>query len=244
MVQDSTPGANAHGANPKEGTGPRSGLAFRGVRGTIRGMETSWLSQVNLVDLFAVAYLFYGMIRGFMRGLSGELARVISMVAVFLLGWHFYEVVGQKVMEGTRLGEQAAQLTGFLLILVGAGIGTVLIRWILRNLMEFKFKEPLERVGGGVGGLVRSGAWVALIIIAATLSPSEYLNRKFSAESRLGALVSQHLIPAYQRLAEERPELGLPVIQDGERPATLEEKAENEDRAEEAEEPVTRGDEE
>ena len=154
-------------------------------------METTWIHEVNLVDLLAVIYLIFGMIRGFMRGLSGELARVISMVAVFVLGWQFYELAGQKVMEvATRLDEQTAQLVGFLLILVGAGIGTVLIRWILRNLMEFTFKEPLEKVGGVVAGLVRSGAWVALILIAGILSPSAYLNRTFGEESRLGSLTS------------------------------------------------------
>jgi len=194
-------------------------LAFPVGGGTIRGMQQQWIEQLNLIDLACAIFLLFGIIRGYLRGLSGELARVISMVVVLFLGWQFYAPLGAKLMEITRLDEHESQLAGFLSILVGAGIVMVFLRWILKNLMDFTFKGPLEKVGGMAAGFVRTGIWVTMVVVAATLSPSDYLNRKFSEESQIGSLVIQYLVPAYQRLAVEHPDLGLPTIPDVEVPA-------------------------
>jgi hypothetical protein len=67
-------------------------------------------------------------------------------------------------------------------------------------------------------GFVRSGIWVALVVVAATLSPSEYLARAFGEESRIGSLIVQYLVPAYQQLVVDHPDLRLPAIPDVELP--------------------------
>lgn len=170
------------------------------------------MTEMNLIDLAVAVYLIFGMIRGFLRGLSGELARVVSMVVVLALGWQFYRPLGAKLVEITRLGEGVAQWAAFLLIVVVAGVAAILLRWILRNLVEFSFKGAIEKVGGMAAGVVRSGIWVVLAVVAATLSPSEYLGRVFGQESRIGSLIVRSLIPAYQRLASDYPELQLPAI--------------------------------
>ena len=178
-------------------------------------MDAIDFSQLNLIDLIAGIYLIFSIFRGFKRGLSGELARLVSIAVILISGWQFYEPLGQKIGEVTRLTDSESRLTGFILTLVAAGLVMVLLRWILKNMMEFTFKGNIERIGGMIAGFLRSLAIVTAIVMAASLSPSAYLAQTFSEDSRIGSLITQYVVPAYQYITEEKPELGLPPLPGG-----------------------------
>ena len=174
--------------------------------------DPSFLDTINYVDIVAGMCLVFGMVVGFRRGLSGELARLISLGVAVVAGWQLYEPLGNRIVEFTRLSERGSFLVGFLLSFVAFLLLAVLVRWGLKHLMEFSFKGPLEKVGGAVAGFLRCFALVSAVILAAALSPIGYLERAFGEESRIGRVVTHVLLPAYQRVSETRPDLGLPAL--------------------------------
>ena len=165
----------------------------------------------NLVDVVAGAYLLWGLVRGLRRGLSRELARLITMVVAVGAGWKLYRPLGEKIGEVTRLTAEGSALMGFALTLLVAGGAMVGLRWILRNLAEFKFKGWLERAGGAVAGLLRCGLVAGAVIALCSLCPIGPVRRAFGEASVLGSAITTHLLPAYTALAEDHPELDLPV---------------------------------
>ena len=178
-------------------------------------MDAIDFSQLNLIDIAAGIYLLFGVFRGFKRGLSGELARLVSIAVILIAGWQLYEPLGQKIGEITRLTDNESRLAGFVLSLVAAGLVMVLLRWVLKNMMEFAFKGNIERIGGMIAGFLRTLAIVTAIVVAASLSPSAYLAQKFSEDSRIGSLITRYVVPTYQLITEENPELGLPKLPGG-----------------------------
>jgi uncharacterized membrane protein required for colicin V production len=114
-----------------------------------------------------------GLIRGVMKGLSRELAGVISTAAALFAGWRLFDPVGAYLAGSTRLQDHGARMLAFLLVLVAAYLLMRVLRLILRSIMEFSFKGNIERVGGGIAGLLRVSALVAAVILAMALSPYE-----------------------------------------------------------------------
>ena len=194
---------------PSSPLAEQNGREFKQARGP---MDTIDFSQLNLIDVVAGIYLLFGVFRGFKRGLSGELARLVSIAVILLAGWQCYEPLGQKIGEITRLTDHESRLAGFMLSLVAAALVMVLLRWILKNMMEFAFKGNIERIGGMIAGFLRSLAIVTAIVVAASLSSSAYLAQKFSEDSRIGSVITQYVLPAYQRITEEQPQFGLPQL--------------------------------
>jgi uncharacterized membrane protein required for colicin V production len=166
----------------------------------------------NAVDVGALVILLFGVWRGFRRGLSGELARLISLAVVMLVGWHAHEPLGEIVAGATRLSPEQSRLAAFLVAILAAGLCMFVLRLVLRQIMEFKFKNPLETVGGMVAGFLRSFILVALIVVAAGLTPILYFQRVFAEESLIGSAIVGYVVPVYRQVAEENPELGLPSL--------------------------------
>jgi len=171
-------------------------------------------ASFNVVDIVALVFVGYGMVRGWMRGLSGELARLIGLGTAVVAGWLFYLPFSDRIAEFTRLSLKASGLTAFVLLFLVAGFGMVLVRWCLRNIAEFKFKPPFEQIGGLVAGALRCLCILVTIILVATLSPSGFLQRTFGEESAIGRGVTKVLLPAYNQIAEDHPQLDLPKVDD------------------------------
>lgn len=189
--------------------------------------------QFNLLDIFAAVYLLFGLLRGLKRGLSGELARLASMAFILFAGWRMYVPLGEKIAEVTRLTDEQSLLAGFALTILAAGVSMILLRLVLKNILEFTFKGKLEKIGGMVAGFLRSSVLIALIVIPLGLSPIPYLQRTVAEESLVGSTIIHYLVPVYQQVAEDNPDLGLPDIPGA--PETEEEPEEEPEPGEERE---------
>jgi uncharacterized membrane protein required for colicin V production len=177
-------------------------------------METGWasLGALNVVDVVAMAFAAWGAIRGFRRGLSGELARLLGIGVALVAGWRLSLPLGERAEQLTRLSVHGSRVAGFVVAFAGAWLAAVALRWILRNLMEFTFKDPLEHVGGAVAGLLRFGGIASALVLAGGLCPVGAVRESFTEGSVLGAALHRHVLPAYTALKEGRPELDLPDL--------------------------------
>lgn len=177
------------------------------------------LGQGQIVDVVALVLMLFAMIGGIRRGLSGELARVIGLAAAVYAAWYFADPVTHWLMDrNPEWTQQKAFSAGFAALLLAALLASWLLRSALRSIMTFAFKGKLERIGGGLCGLVRGSVLAALIILMLSLVPQEDVRRTVTEDSIAGRLVYEKLLPVYEDLREQAPELGLPAAP-GETPA-------------------------
>lgn len=164
----------------------------------------------NLVDAIVVIFLIGGLVGGIRRGLSGELARMlIAAGCVATLVFYTRPVADWLVLRFPTWSTYVGYLVAVAACLLGAFAVLTAVRLLLARILNFSFKGPLEKGGGAVFGLLRSGAVAALLLLLLSLLPNDTLRTMISIESRIGNLVTVHLHPWYERLAAQVPELNL-----------------------------------
>lgn len=158
----------------------------------------------NAVDIGALVILLLGTIIGFRRGLSGELARFIGTILAFCLAMYFYKPFGSWLVEHTRLEEEPANVTAFVLVVAAVLLVTLVLRLVLRSIMKISFEGNIEKGGGCIAGFVRAVILVLVIFIAMNMWPHDYLNRVFGRESIIGSVVVKYM-PAVRKQVEKLP---------------------------------------
>jgi uncharacterized membrane protein required for colicin V production len=168
------------------------------------------MSASLVIDVVALVYILFAMFHGIRRGLSGELAGAVSTVVALVAAFIGYRVAGETILQRTRLNDGfIAYLLGFVLVLCVAYLLMLLVRLVLRSLMELKFRGPLEKAGGGVAGLVRAVVVVVVLVAAVNVWDQGRLQEVF-AESHVGRFVGERLLPFYRQFAADHPEFKLP----------------------------------
>ena len=119
---------------------------------------------MSAVDIVLLLILLISVVLGLWRGLVYEVLSVLAWVAAFFLAqWY-----AQPVADNLPLGETAQPLrfaAGFAVVFVGTVFAGGLMAWLLKQLVETAGLRPVDRILGGVFGVVRA----AVLLLALTL---------------------------------------------------------------------------
>ncbi len=163
--------------------------------------------DTNVVDVFILALLLFGMVRGLARGLSGELSRVIADALAVYAAWHTAAPLGDRIHAATGMQPGIARALAFLATFVAVFLAAVLVRIILRKVMQLSFHGSVERFGGLLAGLLRALIYSAALLIFAFLLPAGTVRTFFMEESLSGRTFAPLIPAAYRRLNQRIPAL-------------------------------------
>jgi uncharacterized membrane protein required for colicin V production len=167
--------------------------------------------SIHPVDIAVLVYIAYGVYQGLQRGLSGELTRLITLLLAVLAAGRFFPAVGEFIAERRPdFAPATAQRIGLVGVLIGGYLLLSFGRFLARSLMEFKFREPFERLGGVLFGTARAGLISLVVILAVALWRQEVFEERLAEATVAGRVVQQWLIPLYERLAADHPDWPLP----------------------------------
>jgi uncharacterized membrane protein required for colicin V production len=158
----------------------------------------------NVVDGLVVLFLGAGLLGGIRRGFSGELVRALIAVAAAAAAVLYARPVSEWAMLHANLSVRAALIGAFIVVFFGAYLAVTFVRVMLGKLADFRFKGPLERIGGALCGLARAAGVSGLILLLLGLAPNDNLKRLVVDESVAGRFVTQHLRPLYGQLVRTR----------------------------------------
>lgn len=164
----------------------------------------------NLVDAAVAAFLLGGLVGGIRRGLSGELARVLIAAGTIAAIYYYARPVANHLLTRYEWSENVALLIASAGVLLAAYVGLTLIRLALAAVFNFAFKGRVEKIGGGLLGLVRSALVAILLLTLFALLPNNTLHRHVAVESRCGRWVNERMHPLLDHVSERMPELRLP----------------------------------
>ncbi|MGA7156142.1 MAG: CvpA family protein [Acidobacteriaceae bacterium] len=157
---------------------------------------------MNPLDWILALLLAYSVIRGLIRGFFQEAFALGGVVAGFLLACWFYLPLAAKI-KGLLPSPVASELAAFLLILAGSMIVATLIGKLLRHTASAIGLGLVDRLLGGVFGLIRGSLLVVTILLALTafLPNSAWLKNSHLAPYFLQAAHAvSFLMPSYLRL--------------------------------------------
>jgi membrane protein required for colicin V production len=159
--------------------------------------------MLNLVDIMALLFVLIHVVLSWRRGLSEEIGRVAGAVLAFWIGLRYHQIVADWMTDHTRMEGPPATVVSYITVVLSIILASLILTLIVSKIIKLAIPEGLDRIAGGVAGLVKGAFYVAMIFLAMNLWPHDYLNRHFGEESVIGSIVMKW-VPAVQERMEEK----------------------------------------
>jgi membrane protein required for colicin V production len=160
----------------------------------------SWDVDVAALDWVFVAVLVLSLVLGALRGLVYEVLSVISWIAAFILA----QWLAPQAAALLPLGHAAEPLryaAGFVVVFIAVVFAGGLVAWLIGKLVQAVGLRPIDRVLGGLFGLVRGAVLLLAFAIVVNLSP---LKRASWWTQAKGAAISMATLKKLKPVLPER----------------------------------------
>lgn len=161
-------------------------------------------ASFNWYDIVVGVALVYGIWGGVRTGLFGEILRVVGMILMIATALHFYIPAGNWLKGVTRISEEPARLTAFVVIAVVVYLIALAVRnFVTSRVKKLQFLALLDNLGGAVAGLVRMVVVMAFVTIMISLMRSPFWHDQVSKNSVFGSTVVAQF-PAVSEVVKKR----------------------------------------
>jgi membrane protein required for colicin V production len=137
------------------------------------------------------------MVFALMKGLVREIISLVALIGGFILAVIYYPNLGRRLAEFSRT-ESIANLLGFLIIFVGCLLLGAIIAFVVNRFLKAASLQWVDRILGGIFGLLRGWAISSIIVVALVAFPirENLMARSFLAPYLLaGARTAVLLVP-------------------------------------------------
>jgi membrane protein required for colicin V production len=118
-----------------------------------------------IIDIVLVALLGFGLIRGFFKGLFVEVASLVALVAGIYGAIHFSYYVADLLIEHAEWSEKTINITAFAITFVVIVLVIALAGKALTKLADFAALGFLNKLLGGVFGMLKIGLILSILLI-------------------------------------------------------------------------------
>ncbi len=126
---------------------------------------------MNIFDILILIILGAFTLKGLVRGLMKELCTLVGLIAGALLALNFHGPLAESMVLAFSLPEQLCAILAFLAIFLLTMLIFIFIGMILSRYVKLMYVGGLNRVAGGLFGLVQGILILSLIVFALTLRP-------------------------------------------------------------------------
>lgn len=129
-----------------------------------------YLAEWTFLDLFFAAIIVVSTACAILKGLVREIISLIALIGGFILAVIYYRIPAEWLGEYTRK-EALASLLGFLVIFAGCILVGIIAAYIVNRLVKAASLKWIDRVLGGIFGLLRGWAISSVIVVALIAFP-------------------------------------------------------------------------
>ncbi len=171
------------------------------------------LSQWTFMDFLFAGIVLISIGFAVLKGLVREITSLVALIGGFILAVIYYGVPARWFSEFAR-NDSVANLIGFLIIFLGCILIGAIISFIVNRFLKAAKIKWIDRLLGGVFGLLRGWAICSIIVIGVVAFP---IRDRVMANSVLapfllaGARAAVHLVP--QKLEDQFNEQYKKVLQ-------------------------------
>lgn len=110
---------------------------------------------MSFLDIVLGIMLLFGLIKGLKNGLLIEIASLVALVAGLYGAIHFSYIVGDYLSEHLHWDENYMNVTAFIITFVIIILLVSMVGRILTKIVDFAMLGLLNRVAGGVFGMLK-----------------------------------------------------------------------------------------
>jgi membrane protein required for colicin V production len=154
-------------------------------------------SHWTFMDFLFTGIILTSIIFAMLKGLVREITSLVALIGGFVLAVLYYGVPAHWLAEFTK-NESVANLLGFLIIFLGCILIGAAISFLTNRFLKAASIKWVDRLLGGVFGLLRGWAICSIIVVALIAFP---LHERVMAHSVMapflmaGARAAVHLVP-------------------------------------------------
>lgn len=126
---------------------------------------------MNVVDIAILVILVAFAIKGLFRGLLKELCSLLGLLAGGFLSFSFYSPLAEGMTQTLRLPSQIAVVGAFLLLFLTTVVSFAVLGYVLSRFVKLLFLGGLNRVAGGLFGLVQGVLLLTVLLFSLSLAP-------------------------------------------------------------------------
>jgi len=149
---------------------------------------------LGLFDILILIVLAVFLIKGLLRGLLREVCSLLGLVLGGVFAFTFHVPVAQFLQDSAGLPGQVSVWAAFLLVFLGVVIVFAVLGFVLHRFVKIILLGGVNRLAGGVFGLIQAVVILAMLILAMGSQPAPAMARQLIGAS--------HLAPPFATLGE------------------------------------------
>jgi membrane protein required for colicin V production len=149
---------------------------------------------LGLVDILILVVLAVFLIKGLLRGLLKEICSLLGLVLGGVFAFTFHVPLAQFLQDSAGLPGAISVWAAFLAVFLGVVVVFAVLGFVLHRFAKIILLGGVNRLAGGVFGLIQAVVILAMLIIAMGSQPAPAMARQL-----LGA---SHLAPPFATLGE------------------------------------------
>jgi membrane protein required for colicin V production len=122
---------------------------------------------MNAFDIFVLIMVGYALIRGIFRGLIKEMAAIVGVVAGFWGAYTYYPLLAQ-LLDSWIDDPGYLKIVSFLVIFCAVLFAISIVGVVIKYLLRVAFLGWLDRVCGGLFGLLKAVLITAVVLMVLT----------------------------------------------------------------------------
>ncbi|HLF52363.1 CvpA family protein [Flavobacterium sp.] len=120
------------------------------------------LDQMGFLDIILGGLLLYGFIRGIWNGFFVELASLLSLLVGIYVAIKFSHFMKAIVENHVSWNPKTIQITAFVLTFILVVVAITFLAKILTNIASFAFLGWLNKLAGGVFGILKTALIISI----------------------------------------------------------------------------------
>ncbi|CEN54186.1 CvpA family protein [Capnocytophaga canis] len=132
---------------------------------------------MNTIDIILLVVLGFGLVRGLWRGLIIELASLLAIILGIYGAIHFSFYIADILSQYVSFEKSTMEVISFIFTLILIMLGVMLLAKLLTKVVKFASLGLLNRLGGGVFGLLKTAiiAGSLFIVLEKTWQTDKWL---------------------------------------------------------------------
>lgn len=122
---------------------------------------------MNSFDILVSIIFGFCLIRGIFRGLVKEVASIIGVMAGYYAAYSYYPYVAKFLSQWISVVAYS-RLIGFLVLFIGVFLIISILGVIIKYLMSIAFLGWVDRISGGIFGIIKGLLIISVLFIVFT----------------------------------------------------------------------------
>jgi len=123
------------------------------------------LQGITALDIILGVIFLYFFVRGFKKGFIKQTSTILGIIIALIVAIRYYENFQGFLIDFIDVSLPMLQFISFAIIFIVLNLVIHIIGMIIKNIIDIIFLEPVDRLLGGILGVIKGGLLCYLLVL-------------------------------------------------------------------------------